>query len=66
MTTYQITYETEDGSVEGFMAETNRYRANQIARSSAKESPLNEVFGVKRWFVESDIHTLSTYPVASR
>ena len=64
MTTYQITYETEDGSVEGFMTETDKGRAEKIAKQSAASSSLNEPLAVTRWFVEANDRTLSAYAVA--
>ena len=61
---YQITYETEDGTVEDYIAETCKARAEKIARDCAKGSALNAAFNVTRWFVEKDGQTVSAHQVA--
>ena len=63
--TYQITYETADGTVEDFMTETSKARATKMARDCSKGSALNAAFGVTRWFVEKCGQTISTHRVAA-
>lgn len=62
--TYQITYETEDGTVEAFTTEQTKALAVAGAKRAAKGSALNEAFGVVRWFVEQGGQTIFTAAVA--
>lgn len=64
MTTYSITYETADGSVEHFANETSKARAQKLARLCARCSTLNETETVTRWFVEADDQTVTAVVVA--
>jgi hypothetical protein len=63
--TYQITFETADGSLEHWADETSRARAEKTARSCAKTSAINEPMEVTRWFVEENGLTISCFPVAA-
>jgi hypothetical protein len=63
--TYQITFETADGSLEHWTDETSRARAEKTARSNAKTSAINEPLEVIRWFVEANGLTISCFPVAA-
>ena len=63
--TYQIAYETADGTVDGFMTETSKARAMDAARRAAKESPLNAAFGVTRWMVDKCEQTVARFEVGA-
>lgn len=63
--TYQITYETADGTVEAFATAATKAKAVRLARDCAKHSAINEPLNVQRWFAESDDQTVATFPVAS-
>ena len=63
--TYQITYETADGTVDGFSTAATKAKAIRLARDCAKYSAINGPLGVTRWFVESDDATVATFPVAA-
>lgn len=63
--TYQITYETADGSVEEFATETSKARAEKLAQNCAAGSAMNAACAVTRWFVEAEDQTVATYQVAA-
>lgn len=63
--TYQITYETADGTVEAFAATATKAKAIRLARDCAKHSAINEPLNVQRWFAENDEMTVATFPVAA-
>ncbi len=63
--TYQVTYETADGTVEGYTCETNKARAVKTARNAAKTSAINEPLQVSRWFVETEGLTVAIFEVAA-
>ena len=62
---YQITYETADGTVDGFSTAATKAAATKFARECAKYSAINGPLGVTRWFVESDDATVATFLVAA-
>ena len=65
MTTYQINFETADGSIEEFATETSKARAIKAARIAAKTSIMIEVYEVTRFLVEANEQTISTHEVAA-
>ncbi len=60
--TYQVTYETADGSVEAYSTEVTKAASVTMARRCAKGSALNVALSVTRWFVEANDQTVATFP----
>ena len=65
MTTYQINFETADGSIEDYSTDTNKARAVKIARNAAKTSDLIATFEITRFLVEINGQTIEAYEVAA-
>jgi hypothetical protein len=63
--TYQITYETADGTVDVFATSATKAAAIKLARECAKFSEINVPLGVCRWFAECDDATVATFTVAA-
>lgn len=63
--TYQITYETADGTVDAFATAATKAAAVKMARECAKYSSINEPLAVRRWFAERDDATVATFMVAA-